>query len=296
MHDQSLTDFEEHRRELLNLAYRMLGSFSEAEDVVQESWLRWQKAVEVEQPASSRAYLRKIVSRLCLDYLKSARARRELYVGPWLPEPVCPPAQEELALERDISFGFMLALERLAPKQRAAFILHDIFELPFCEVAETIGASEAAARQLAARARRELSASRSRFPAEAAEAEALTQAFLNASRSGDAEALKRIFAEDVRVYTDGGGVRPAALNVIEGRERAKRLFLGLYRKFAGTPPPILYRGTINASPGFVTLEADNIPQATALEIRGDRIGVVYIIRNPEKLKLIARAAFPPRAR
>lgn len=279
--------FERHRPHLLGLAYRMLGSRAEAEDVVQEAWLRWQGAgtAAVEAP---RPFLRKIATRLCLDQLKSARARREHYVGPWLPEPVAGDLaveEHEPMLDRDITMSLLLALERLTPPQRAAFLLHDMFDLPFREIADILGETEPACRKLAERARRQVRASGRRFDVDREAAERLTEAFLAAARAGDADALKRILAEDVVVYTDGGGKRPAALNVIEGRDRALRLFLGLRSK-ATELPRVLYRGPINASPGFITMEQDGLPQATILEMAGGRIGAVYVVRNPDKLRLL----------
>lgn len=282
--------FERHRRELKALAYRMLGSLAEAEDIVQETWLRWRRARQADRDddiAAPRAFLRRIATRLCLDQLKSARARREAYVGPWLPEPVIDPEAGEVAMtDRDVTMGLMLALERLTPPQRAAFLLHDLFDMPFAEVAEALGQEEATARQHAARGRRLVRAARKRFDADYAEAERLTDAFLKASREGDAGTLKRILADDVVIYADGGGKRPAARNLIRGLDRAVRLLVGLAGKFGGAPAEIAYRGPINAAPGFVTIEADGLPQATVIEAAGGRIRAVYIVRNPEKLRLL----------
>jgi RNA polymerase sigma-70 factor, ECF subfamily len=280
--------FEQNRKYLLGLAYRMLGSLSEAEDIVQESWLRWRRASR-DEVASPRAFLRRIATRLCLDQLKSARARREEYVGPWLPEPIAADGgggETEPMLDRDLTMGLMLALERLTPPQRAAFLLHDMFDVPFAEIAETLGQSEAAARQHAARARQQVRDARRRFDVDLAAADRLTDAFLKAARDGDAEALKKILAEDVIVYSDGGGIRPAARNPIVGLDRTLRFFLGLRRKMGGQLPQLIYRGLINASPGFITLERDGLPQAFVIEAQGGRISAIYIVRNPEKLRLL----------
>jgi RNA polymerase sigma-70 factor (ECF subfamily) len=284
--------FEQNRKYLLGLAYRMLGSLAEAEDVVQEAWLRWQSAAHNEV-ASPRGFLRKIATRLCLDQLKSARARREEYVGPWLPEPVAEGpgrGESEPMLDRDVTMGLMLALERLTPPQRAAFLLHDMFDVPFSEIAETLGQSEGACRQHAARARREVRGARRRFEVDFAAADRLTGAFLKAARDGDEGALKAILAEDVVIYSDGGGIRPAARNLITGLDRAARFFLGLRRKLGDQLPPIVYRGRINASPGFITLEKDGLPQAFIVEAGGGKITAIYIVRNPEKLRLLPVAA------
>ena len=284
--------FEQNRKYLLGLAYRMLGSLSEAEDIVQESWLRWRRAGR-DEVASPRAFLRRIATRLCLDQLKSARARREEYVGPWLPEPLVPEAEAEPMLDRDITMGLMLALERLTPPQRAAFLLHDMFDVPFAEIAETLGQSETAARQHAARARQQVRAARRRFEVDLAAADRLTDAFLKAARDGDAEALKKILAEDVIVYSDGGGIRPAARNPIVGLDRTLRFFLGLRRKMGDQLPQLLYRGRINTSPGFITLERDGLPQAFVIEAERGRISAIYIVRNPEKLRLLPVRAPDP---
>jgi RNA polymerase sigma-70 factor, ECF subfamily len=283
--------FQANRSYLLGLAYRMLGSVSEAEDIVQDAWIRWSKArgEEVIQP---RAFLRKIATRLCLDHLKSARLRREEYVGPWLPEPVPDYVAAEIdepILADDITMSMLLALERLTPPERAAFLLHDVFDVPFVEIASILDKPETACRQLASRARKHVRGSRRRFDADRAAAERLTTAFLEAARDGDAEALKAILSEDVVVYTDGGGRRPAALNLLQGFDRVSRFFLGLRRKGGGLLPEIIYRGRINAAPGFITLEKDGLPQAVSIEVEAGRIAAIYIVRNPEKLRLVRAA-------
>lgn len=280
--------FEQHRGFLLGLAYRMLGSRAEAEDIVQEAWLRWQGADRA-SVAAPRAFLRRIATRLCLDQLKSARVRREEYVGPWLPEPVAAgpdPEEIEAMLDRDVTMGLMLALERLTPAQRAAFLLHDMFEVPFTEIADTLGQSEAACRQHATRARRQIRDSRKRFAVDSAAADRLTDAFLKAAREGDAEALKRLLADDVIIHTDGGGIRPAARNLITGLDKTLRFLVGLRRKYGSFTPEIVWRGRINAAPGYITIESDGLPQATVIESDGKKITAIYIVRNPEKLRLL----------
>ena len=282
----SASAFEAHRKHLLGLAYRMLGSVAEAEDVVQDSYIRWQ-AADRGSVASPRAFLATIATRLSLDRLKSARAQREHYVGPWLPEPVVdkgPAPGDALELADDLSYSLLLALERLSPLERAAFLLHDIFDLDYAEVAETLERSEANCRQLAARARKHIRAARPRFRVEREEAERLATVFLKASREGDSETLKALLAEDVEFHTDGGGVRPAALNVIAGREKVIAFFAGIARKAGAGLPRILHVGTINAAPGMVTLEADGLPQTTALEVEDGRIKAIYVVRNPAKLR------------
>jgi RNA polymerase sigma-70 factor (ECF subfamily) len=274
--------FQSLRPGLIRLAYRMLGSMAEAEDVVQEAYIRWHQTDRsaVREPA---AFLSKTVTRLCLDILKSARVRRETYIGPWLPEPILEPETEEEAGE-DLSLTLMLALERLSPLERAAFLLHDVFGLSFDEIAATLDRESAACRQLAVRARKNVRAARPRFPVARDEGRRMTDAFLAASRSGDLTALQTILAENVVAYTDGGGIRNAALNPLFGFRRVSGLFMGVARKTRFQMPPILYTGLVNGLPGFVTLEQDGFPQTTALDIRDGRIVGIYMVRNPEKLR------------
>ncbi|MBX6375421.1 MAG: sigma-70 family RNA polymerase sigma factor [Acetobacteraceae bacterium] len=281
--------FNQLRAELIGLAYRMTGSLATAEDIAQEAFLRWQAAdrSRIEVP---RAWLLKVAARLSLDHLKSARHRRETYVGPWLPEPVLeseePPQQAAHERAQDLSVAFLLTLQRLSPAERAAFILHDLFETPFAEIAALLGRSEAACRQLAPRARARPGEAPPRHPVTGAEARRIARAFLAAARTGDETALRDLLARDVVLHTDGGGLRPAALNPIEGVDKVVRFLAGLARKRAAPPSPLLHLGWINALPGFVTLEPDGLPQTTALEVRDGRIAAIYVVRNPEKLALV----------
>lgn len=280
--------FQPHRPGLIRLAYRMLGSIAEAEDVVQEAYIRWHQTDRsiIREPG---AFLSKTVTRLCLDILKSARVRREAYVGPWLPEPVLEPEFDEDEGE-DLSLTLMLALERLSPLERAAFLLHDVFGLGFEEIAATLDREPAACRQLAARARKNVRAARPRYAIPQDEGQRVTDAFFAASRSGDLSALRNILAENVVAYTDGGGIRNAALNPLFGFRRVSGLFLGVARKTEFQSPPILYKGLINGLPGYVTLEQDGVPQTTALDIRDGRVVGIYIVRNPEKLQHLSDLA------
>ena len=279
--------FEAERGRLTGLAYRLLGSLSDAEDVLQDAWMRWQNARqgEVRQPS---AYLSAVVTRLCLDRLKEARRQREFYIGPWLPEPLLEdPALVTLPEEvtaRDVSFALMLALERLSPLERAAFVLHDVFDMDYAEVAATLGRSEAACRQLAKRARERIQLARPRFTVPAEEGAALANAFLAAARSGDRTAVSQLLAGDATLHTDGGGIKPSALNIIRTAPKVARFFAGLARKPTAAPPVWFRRVKINALPGLLTLEADGTRQAMAVEIHDGRISAVYMIRNPEKLE------------
>lgn len=284
--DRDVADFEAHRSALTGLAYRMLGARAEAEDVVQDAYLRWRAAdrATIEAP---RRYLGTVVTRLCLDRMKSARARREIYVGQWLPEPVVDEAFDgdgADAAADDISVALMLLLERLSPLERASFLLHDVFGLDFAAVARALGRGEAACRQLAARARANLQRDRPRFQPSPEDGQRLAAAFQAAVVSGDAQALAQILAADAVLYSDGGGKRAAALNPIRGADKIARFYAGVASKspavFASPARP----ATINGLPGFVIREPDGSVDTLAIEPRDGRIVAIYFTRNPEKLR------------
>lgn len=285
--------FETHRSHLLGVAYRMLGSLAEAEDVVQDAWLRWQRA-ETEGVANPRAFLSRIVTNLCLDQMKSARARREEYVGPWLPEPVAEGVGPDVEAERadSLSVALLLALERLSPLERAAYLLHDIFDMDYGEVAAQLGRSEATCRQLATRARAHVQTGRPRFRVDRDEGERLVDAFMAAAQSGDASVLGRLLASDAALHADGGGIKIAVRNVVRGADRVARFFAGLQRKFGDAERRILWRGLINGLPGYVSLEHGETLQSTAFEIEDGKISAIYIVRNPEKLRYLSGLAAP----
>jgi RNA polymerase sigma-70 factor (ECF subfamily) len=284
--DRRLADFEAQRPRLLRLGYRMLGSLSEAEDVVQDAWLRWSRTEEsVDAPA---AYLTRIVTRLCLDQMKSARARRETYVGAWLPEPLMGTIDPDESIADDVTLTLMLALERLSPLERAAFLLHDVFDVPLPEVATALDRDPAAVRQLAVRARKHLQGERPRYPLEQAEAERIARAFFTAARDGDAAGLASLLAEDVEIHSDGGGRVIAFRNVIRGIERVMRLYAGLKKKDL-YQPVLLRTATIDGLPGFISIDRGEVLQTTALDIRHGRIAAIYIVRNPDKLRHVAAA-------
>lgn len=276
---ETAAGFDPLRPTLLRVAYRMLGSVADAEDIVQEAFIRWMKAdrAEVQSP---EAFLRRTVTRLCLDQLKSARHRRETYVGPWLPDPIV--AEEEEA--EDVTLPLMLALERLSPLERAAFLLHDVFGLPFEEVASTIGRDAAACRQLAARARGHVREARPRYRLESKRGLELAEAFFAASRSGDLTALGSLLASDVSLHADGGGKRPAVLRPVLGHGEVMRVHESLATFFRKAPSLLVRTGYINGLPGFVTREADGELQTTAFEIEDGRIAAIYVVRNPDKLR------------
>ena len=280
---EHLATFEAQRPRLLRLGYRMLGSVSEAEDVVQEAWVRWAWVTDsVDTPA---AYLTRIVTRLCLDQLKSARTRREVYVGPWVPEPLMGSTEDE-AVADNVTLTLMMAMERLSPLERAAFLLHNVFDIPLAEVAATLGRDPAAVRQLASRARRHVQDERPRFIVPAEEAERIARAFYAASTSGDVTVLTGILADEVAIYSDGGGKVIAFRNVVRGIERVIRLFQGVARKQA-YQPRLLRPVTIDGLPGFVSIDRGHVLQTTALDVRNEKIAAIYIVRNPDKLRHVA---------
>jgi RNA polymerase sigma-70 factor (ECF subfamily) len=286
--------FEPHRRRLLGLAYRMLGSMAEAEDAVQEAYLRWHDTDRA-KVAEPRAFLITTTTRICLDVLKSARARREEYVGPWLPDPVvdtdslAPDAQTELA--EDLSIALLLALERLSPLERAAFLLHDVFDYSFTQVAQALDRNEAACRQLASRARARVRDARpvAAAPPRAASSDvdakhaALLSAFKAATRSGDVDTLTRLLASDARLITDGGGKVLAALNVIDGADRVAAFLVGATRK-GWTDDMRVRFDTINGLPGLIVTRSGGLIQTNAFEIVDGRVTAIYIVRNPDKLQ------------
>ena len=295
--------FEPYRRRLLGLAYRMLGSMADAEDAVQEAYLRWHGA-DRDNVSDPRAFLMTTTTRICLDMLTSARARREEYVGPWLPEPVvdtaalAPDSRTELA--EDLSIALLLTLDRLSPLERAAFLLHDVFDFSFSEVASALERSDAACRQLAARARAHVRALRPRgatapLGADGIDAKhaRLMSTFLAATSSGDLEALTELLASDVRVVTDGGGKVRSALDVVDGADRAARFLVEVTRKRPGAwwrDDFTLRFATINGLPGVIVDAPEGPMQTAAFEIDGDVIRALYVVRNPDKLRHLAASA------
>jgi RNA polymerase sigma-70 factor (ECF subfamily) len=284
--DEATILFEAHRPRLVRLAYRMLGSMAEAEDIVQEGWLRWQR-VDLDEVLEPSAFLRRIITRLCLDAMKSARARRETYVGSWLPEPVVEP-QDDTTRPDELTLTLMLVLERLSPLERAAFLLHDVFGDPLDEIATALDRDAAAVRQLAVRARRHVRAARLRYPVAREEGDRMAHAFFTASNSGDLAALRSLLAQTVVLTADGGGKVHAFLNPIFGLDRVLRLYHGLHRKPAGEPASFIKPLWIDGLPGYASRERDGVLQTTAFEIDNGRIVAIYITRNPEKLTDVTR--------
>ncbi len=285
--------FERERAWLVGVAYRMLGSAADAEDVVQEAFLR---AAEVEDVRTPRAYLTTVVTRLCLDEVRSARRRREGYVGEWLPEPVATeaPAGDERAAEAEsVSMAFLTMLEALSPRERAVFVLHEVFDLTMPEVSGAVGRSEAACRQLLHRAREGLRARRSRRRRLApAEAEPAVVALMTALARGDLAALQALLAEDVRAVTDHGGKASAARRPVEGAGAVSRFILGLTAKHARGGGDALL-AWVNGAVSVVALEAGRVSALVIPDLveasGGARVGGFYLVRNPDKLARVEAA-------
>jgi len=281
--DDAAAVFDPLRPKLTRIAYRMLGSVADAEDVVQDAFIRW---LETDRDAvrEPEAFLRRVVTRLCLDHLKSARHRRETYIGPWLPEPVVEAAEDEID---DITLPLMMALERLSPLERAAFLLHDVFGIGFEEIAETIDREPTACRQLASRARSHVRAARPRFQMPRERGLEIAAAFFSAFRSGDMQQLRSLLAADVNAYADGGGKARAATQPTVGLDNVMQVHAALASIFAEHMSRLVRYGFINGLPGFVTVEQDDTLQTTALQVENDKIVAIYVTRNPDKLRHIA---------
>jgi RNA polymerase sigma-70 factor (ECF subfamily) len=270
--------FEPLRPRLVRVAYRMLGSVADAEDVVQDAFVRWMK-VDRSDVREPEAFLRRTVTRLCLDQLKSARKQRETYVGPWLPEPIIEDDEQQ-----DVTLPLMLALERLSPLERAAFLLHDVFGLDFEEIAATIQRSPAACRQLAGRARTHVRDARPRFQVDQQRGLEIADAFFKASREGDMTALGMMLSADVSLHADGGGKRPAQPHPTFGFDQVMLVHRKLAVLFRYYKSQLVRTTTINGLPGFISREADGEIQTTALEVEDDKIKAIYVVRNPDKLR------------
>lgn len=282
--------YRAHRRELVALAYRMTGSRAEAEDLVHEGYLRLHR--EPNPPDNARAWLYRVVTRLCLDHLKSARVRRETYRGPWLPEPDARPverlADAALALADEVTVALLLALERLSPAERAAFVLRTAFDLDYAELAETLDRSEAACRQLVSRARAHVRDDRPPrgAPPAPAEVERVFSAFMTAAAMGDLDGLKRVLTDDVVLVADGGGKALTAGRPVEGADLVARFFVGVLRKHPPPPTIRLAPARINGLPGVVVRDGDAVLQTLAFELREGRVARIYTVRNPDKLTRI----------
>ncbi len=295
MIDEHLRQFEEQRTHLIGIAYRMLGEMSAAEDVAQEAWLRWHKA-DGDDIADPRAWLSAVTVRLSLDALRKAKARRETYVGPWLPEPLLPDDTRALAadapaaraeLASDLSFALMLVLERLTPEERAALILHDAFDCDYATISQALERNEAACRKLVSRARARVKAERPRRAVAPEQHRALLSRFVAAAASNDPARIAALLADDVVLYSDGGGKAAAALRPILGADKVIRFALGIMRKFTPTDGFRIDATEINGTPGLLLRAADELHSALTVEFDSDRVCAIYLVRNPDKLKRFA---------
>lgn len=282
--------FNQQRPLLFSISYRMLGSVVEAEDILQEAFIRWQQATNIEEGGSPRAYLSTIVIHLCIDHLKSARARREEYVGPWLPEPLLTETSSDPAnmtmLNESLSMAFLVMLESLSPVERAVFVLHEVFDYDYAEISHVVGKSESNCRQIARRARQAAAARRLRFESSSEERNRITERFVEACSSGDLSGLLSLLVEEVVLYADGGGEVRAARNPILGPDRVARYLLGLLRKRSHDPETTytVRRERINGQPGFVAYAGRRPASVLTLVAAGGNIRTIHIVLNPDKLR------------
>jgi RNA polymerase sigma-70 factor (ECF subfamily) len=282
-------EFERHRSRLTGIAYRMVGSVSEAEDIVQEAYLRFHRALEQGAEINALgAYLSKVTTRLAIDHLRSARVRREEYVGTWLPEPLLTDPAADAAQHAEtadsLSMAFLVLLESLTPVERAVFLLHDVFGYSHEEIASTVGKSVANTRQIAARARRQVDARRPRFEASRAERDELARRFLAAVGEGDMDELLSLLAEDAVALGDGGGKVPAAATPIHGAVRVARFLVGLSQQVERLGLEIR-PADVNGQPGGIALDREGrIISVTSLEIADGRIQTIRAVVNPDKLR------------
>ncbi|MCP3768513.1 MULTISPECIES: RNA polymerase sigma-70 factor [Streptomyces] len=291
--DTATDAFEEHRPFLLGVAYRMLGRVADAEDVVQEAWLRWAGGdrSEVREP---RAYLVRVTTRLAIDRLRQIKARGETYVGPWLPEPyltdfgdTAPDTAERVVLTDSVSLAVLVVMESLSPLERAVFVLREAFGHPYSDIAALLDRGEPAVRQLAARARKHVEERRPRYDVDPARRRDLTERFLAAAAGGDLEALMRLLAPDVRLVGDSGGKSRAPLRVLESADKVGRFLAGIARK--GIPGFSVRLLELNGGPAALVL-SDGRPDAVfQLDVLDGRVRTVYIIRNPDKLRSLEAA-------
>lgn len=290
MQAQPVKTFEAERRRLTGIAYRMLGRWSEAEDLVQDAWLRWQAAdhAAIESPP---AWLTTVVVRLSLDRIRRSKAAREIYVGPWLPEPVLTMEGGERrdepreSLATDLSIGLLHVLERLGPEERAAFILREAFDTPYAEIASTLGKTEPAVRQLISRARERVRAARPRFTAKPEAHRQLLANFLTAVTSNSVDRIVSLLQPDVELISDGGGKRPAALRIVKSPQEVAQLILHLAN--ANDTATGITPVNLNGIPSVWFCDAQGFETVVQLDIADDRVQSIFIIRNPDKLAHLA---------
>ncbi|GGZ45997.1 RNA polymerase sigma-70 factor [Streptomyces bluensis] len=285
--DTATEVFEEHRPVLMGVAYRMLGRVADAEDVVQETWLRW-SGTDPSDVRAPRGYLVRITTRLAIDRLRHVRSRNEAYVGPWLPEPyvtdfadTVPDAAERAVLADSVSLAVLVVLESLSPLERAVFVLREAFGYPYADIAAVLDRNEPAVRQLAGRARKHVDERRPRYEVDPAERREMTEKFLAAAAGGDLEDLMALLAPDVRLVGDSGGLAQAPVRVLESADKVGRFLHGVARK--GVPDAAFRFMEINGGPALVTLSGDKVDNVLQLDVVDGRVQCVYILRNPRKL-------------
>jgi RNA polymerase sigma-70 factor (ECF subfamily) len=293
----TVTDvFEEHRPVLTGVAYRMLGRTADAEDVVQEAWLRW-SAQERDDVREPRGYLVRTTTRLAIDRLRHVQSRRESYVGPWLPEPIAtdfgpsvPDTAERAVLADSVSLAVLVVLESLSPLERAVFVLREAFGFPYAEIAATLDKSEAAVRQLAGRARKHVDERRHRYDVDPAECRDLTERFLSAAAGGDLAGLLSLLAPDVRLVGDSGGKSKAPLRVIQSADKVGRFLVAVAQE--PIPDVEVRLVELNGAPALIVLSGGKPDTVLQVEVLDGRIQCVYIIRNPDKLAALAAPGAP----
>lgn len=292
-----IAEFERHRRRLFGLAYRMLGSVGDAEDAVQDTYLRWHRTdrTAIQTP---EAWLVTACTRLCIDRLRAARLERENYPGTWLPEPLVelevslPGADAAQEMADDLSMAMLMVMERLTPAERAAWLLRQAFDYDYPQIAVALNKSEAACRQLVSRAQKHLKDARPRFEADQAVARDLATKFADATRAGDISRFAGLLAQDAMLWSDGGGKAAAALNVIHGPDKIARFFVGISSKLPAGLRQVV--AVINGQPGWILFDGDSPYLALAMDIVGESLRNVFIVRNPDKLARLSIHA--PQAR
>ena len=290
MTTQALSHFEEHRQMLFGIAYRMLGTVMDAQDMVQDTFLRWQRTPR-EEIQSPRGWLTTVITRLCINHLKSARVQRETYLGPWLPEPLMTAQEgqpdENSQLADSLSLAFLVLLETLTPTERAVFILREVLDCEFSEIASIVNRSEVNCRKILTRARKHVEERRPRFDATPEQAEKLTQKFEQAVREGELEELLNLLASDVLLVSDGGGKARALPKPLCGAEPIARLMIAARQRF-GSPTEETKHARVNGLPGLVGFEGERATRVMALGIHDGRIQALFIITNPDKLQHLKR--------
>jgi RNA polymerase sigma-70 factor, ECF subfamily len=280
--------FKRHRARLFGIAYRMLGTHAESEDILQEAYIKWHqaRADEIETP---EAWLVTVVTRLSIDRLRKASNERETYIGPWLPEPLvvsdAPTPEEEMELASNLSMAFMILLERLSPLERAAFLLHDIFDCGYADIARIVGKTETASRQLIHRARERVRTDKPRFAPDERERAKLVKKFSVASQTGDEKTLLALFSDEIVAISDGGGKVTAARKIMRDKSKVVRLFTITGAKYGALYKEILY--PINGEPGLLTFYQGKVFAATTFEFADGKISALYRVMNPDKLQAFA---------